>query len=667
MNQSKSKNKSATVVINKQSSSKKSCTQKKEESLLLANKIKTFEINKAVTNWWSNAPETARFAFFSALIIGFVSHLFVYTGRYYGLDDMGIIRRLGSTVSSGRWFNTVITGLSYGYILPLISGVFVTLFLAVSAFYVCKLFYIQKKFNAILISGLLSTFPSIANTNLFLYDTSNYHFAVLLGILAVYVTVKFKFGFLPGSIFAMLTLAIYQSKFNIVLTLSLFYLIAYLLDESFNFKGLMKDTASITSMICLSVTIYAISLPISFRNHNTTFNNYRGFSFESMLDRLFSISGLRSALGSTYKGFYDGFFGNIYFMTSNLKQAHAIIALLSLLFLFYIISSKKIHKEYSRLLIIAIMIILVPFASNFSNFFDTGNAYGLMIYAFVLTPVFMIVISERCSNIFPIWKSIFTICMLLVIGNYIIGNNIYYLKAHYFNLRTFSLTTRILTRIDPLIPLSNSKHVTFFGGLPNEYYPESSNVFREYGNIRDGSALGMSSYINYGTPSNYSLTLFAKNIDNMHGVNLKPLNWGGKWDHLASEVLQQNMPAWPAEGSVGIIDDVIVVNFGLADVVLESDESGHFFRARHWVSEGHRQHNYEYHWQVYRNGAQIDSAITNNARLYFDVPNTEDIYRIIVTIRNTSAGYSYPNAAIELVSPGGDSDSNVSSIPANSK
>ena len=447
-----------------------------------------FDIGEAVLDFWEDQHAAAKTAFMSACIIGFVSHIFVYTGRFYGRDDMGIIRRMEPMVGTGRWFTTFITNLSYGYILPLVSGVLVTFFLAVSAFYVCKLFKIQKKLNAVLIAGLMSTFPSIANTNLFLYDTSNYHFGAMLAVLAVYVTAKFKYGFFAGAFLSMLTLAIFQSKFNIVLTLSVLYLIAELLDEKKDFGIVLKQNlVKFTALVGFGTLLYIISLPISFLIHDTTFNEYRGFSPSSMTERLLSVSGFVFAVESTYQNYFAGFFGNVYLIVDSLRHTYVVLLMFGVLLLYAVVAEKKLHTQNLRLILIVLLVMLIPFASNFSNFFDTYDAYGLMIYAFVFTLVFIIVLSEKSKKFFPLAKSVISVLMVVVIANYIIGNNVFYLRAHYVNQRTHSLTIRLLNRIDPLLPYT--RQVTFFGGLPNDYYALYSGFAYEHVNIRDGSAL----------------------------------------------------------------------------------------------------------------------------------------------------------------------------------
>ena len=522
-----------------------------------------FDLGEAFLDFWEDQPKAARAAFFGACVIGFVSHIFVYTGRFFGRDDMGIIRRTEPMVGTGRWFTTVITNLSYGYVLPLVSGVFVTFFLAVSAFYVCKLFNVQKTLNAVLIAGLMSTFPSIANTNLFLYDTSNYHFGAMLAVLAVYATVKYRYGFFLGAFFSMLVLAIFQSKFNIVLTLCVLHLICELLEEKKDFGIILRKwIPKFTALLGFGAILYIVSLPISFLIHEATFNEYRGFSPGSMAERLLSVHGFTSALENTYQNYFAGFFGNIYLIVDTLRHVYVVLMMFGILLLYAVVAEKKLYVQNLRLILTVLLVALIPLASNFSNFFDTYDAYGLMIYAFVFTPVFVIVLTERTKYFFPVAKSLISVLMVVVIANYIIGNNVFYLRAHFVNQRTHSFTIRLLNRIDPLLVYTNQ--ITFFGGLPNESYTLYSGFAYEHKNIRDGSALTRNVFLNMSYPYHYfSLLQFAANIRNNHGVYVHFLGFGEKREQIEELMREKNMPVWPREGSIAIVEGVIVVNFGL--------------------------------------------------------------------------------------------------------
>ena len=70
--------------------------------------------------------------------------------------------------------------------------------------------------------------------------------------------------------------------------------------------------------------------------------------------------------------------------------------------------------------------------------------------------------------------------------------------------------------------------------------------------------------MNLSYPYHYfSLMQFAANIRNNHGVYVHFLGFGEERDLIEEVMRETNMPVWPAEGSVGLINGVAVVNFGL--------------------------------------------------------------------------------------------------------
>ncbi|MCL2253219.1 MAG: glucosyltransferase domain-containing protein [Lachnospiraceae bacterium] len=619
------------------------------------NQIKrTIEIDRMLSRWWGNQPETAKVSLFCAFIVGFFSHLFVYTGRYFGDHDVGMVLRWEPYVSSGRWLNTIINQLSFGYVIPYTSGIFVSLFIAISAFYICKLFYIQNNFNAFIIGALLATFPTVSVTNLFLYDSPNYHFGIPLAVIAVFITVKYRFGFLIGAFLLMCTLAIYQHNVNVAVILCLFILINELLITDFDYYKIKIFTLRFLLLGILGGTLYLISLPLSSHIFNIQLSGYKGMSTESMSDRLFSVSGLFNALKQTYHSFFHAFKHNFYFnsIIEIISMIYIFLTVVLLLFLVAIIIKQKIYKQPFRLFTLIFVLSLIPLAANFAIFFTDGGTRIDMVYAFVFILIFAIIISENIisesyNNIYLIVKQATKLCLVFLVAYYIMINNVYYLKAYYFNQRTIALTTRISTNIDPLIPKITSGQVGFFGGVPSEYYPEVRNVFPESGGYSLGSSSFLRIYENNDPIQEWHQWHFIANIGNLQGIHLDPLLDYNERNQIREVILSTNMPAWPAEGSVGIINDVIVINFGIADIVIEEIDGVQTLRARHWISEECSTQAYEYYWEVYQDDNLIDSQITNVPSLNINKYNLDDAYRFIVKIKNINVDFNYQPLSIE--------------------
>lgn len=119
------------------------------------------------------------------------------------------------------------------------------------------------------------------------------------------------------------------------------------------------------------------------------------------------------------------------------------------------------------------------------------------------------------------------------------------------------------------------------------------------------------------------------------------------------------MPAWPAADCVAIIDGVIVVNFGVMDIVFADDEAGASLLVRHFVSDGHAEHAYEYIWDIRRidDGIWHETLKTTVDTPQFDIKSElaaigddtlGDSYYCSVAIRNVDLDYRYPAMAIEI-------------------
>ena len=525
--------------------------------------IKTFDIYEVIPKWWNNEQKSAKVAFLSALVIGFVTHIFIYTGRYYGNHDIGMVTHTAPTIANGRWLNTLMLELNLGYVLPLMTGIFITFFFAVSAFLICKLLEIEKSLNGFLIGAILTTFPSISNTNLYLNNTLDFHFGAMVAVIAAYITVKYRRLFWLGSILMMCSLAIYQSKFNLALGLLLFILLKQLLHKDYTFVEFRKQAIRILFTIGLSGLIYVISIPISVFISKVPLGGHRGASYGNMYRSFLTIEGFTSSVKQVYYDFYLGFFGKEYIITDTLKVVYILLGGLFILFLSAIIIRQRIHIKPGRMALIGLLIILIPMALNFADFVNTGNMVSTFMYAFSLIFVLIITLSEDYSikEVLPLAKSVLVICILFITIYYTIINNIYYLQAYYINQRTNSFTTRLLTQIDPLITETELRQIAFFGGMPNESYYEVPETFGKY--KANAPSLGHHSFMQMQDDDEWRHNLFITNIQNLHGVNLTALPHNELRDAIYEKIRIINMPIWPAEGSIAVIDDVIVINFGL--------------------------------------------------------------------------------------------------------
>ncbi|MCL2356004.1 MAG: glucosyltransferase domain-containing protein [Defluviitaleaceae bacterium] len=543
---------------------------------------------------WNAQLPAWKAGFFSALIIGFITHLFIYTNRLINEDDLQLIIATCHNVGSGRWFNNVINNINYQFMLPVAVGLFQLAFLAVSVFLVCKVFEVTRKFSAFLIAGLMCTFPAIAYTNGYLIEGAGYYFAAMLSVAGFYITLKYKFGFLPGGLLLMLTMAIYQSKVSMALVLCLVYLIVQLKDS--DVRSLRKNAINFLLLAVTGGLFYFASLQAVTLITGIPLSEYRGIDEMHVIN----FSELPRILFLVYAGFYRFFFAVFhsgfysYHHTSNaLAVVYAVVILISAGFVF---------KNYKGVRLIGALFIsaLIPFAANFSAFFEADNlASTLMIYAFVLVFVFAVILAERLEGSVSV-KRIFSGSVLFIIANFVIISNIHYMNLNtYFN-RTISITTRLLARIDPLIPYSQSNTIIVIGNLSESvYYPQAVSAFARENVKRTGLSGQFVGFSAYG----YSSHQLAVLLNTIHGTRLTAAP-PEQYSEILDKVITAQLPVFPREGSVAVIDDIIVINISPVAVVTGELTEGNalLIETRH---TGRGLVGEVYTYFIYRNGNMV--------------------------------------------------------------
>ena len=75
------------------------------------------------TKWKENITKKDYVAFFTAIIVGFITHMRVFVQDIPNHDGMTSIHFDQNMITSGRWFLRVACGISSDYTLPWLIGV----------------------------------------------------------------------------------------------------------------------------------------------------------------------------------------------------------------------------------------------------------------------------------------------------------------------------------------------------------------------------------------------------------------------------------------------------------------------------------------------------------------------------------------------------------------
>ena len=499
-----------------------------------------------------------KYAFYSAIFFTFISHVYFFTKRLGNEDDLNFISFASGTLSSGRWTKgSLFTG---EMLVPMIKFVFAIVVITLVSVMICDMFNIKKKSSMIITSLILATFPSLAISFGYLFMVEIYLSALILAVLAVYIAIKFKFGFIFSGLLVAISLGNYQSYIGVASALSVLYLIKMILDK--------KDTKEILIMFLklfimgiIGVILYFVILNCFLNYYNISLSNYKGANSMGVPP----ISEWSSLLKRTYLHYIGYFLGYSFFKSSSKFVVFRIIlALMSFVSLIGVIINKKLYKKKINVLLLVILIVLLPLAVNIVDFMAyKTDVSALNIYQFVLTYLFCIYVIENYCTLQNknINNYICLVSIICFIGigwqNYSITSSYYY-KVEKFNQYTESLNARLLARIESTDGFDYSMPVMIVGEKDSDFYNQLFDVSQWSEIINYDQGL-WGQFIGYADLYYFnSDTKIITYINNKLGVELVRATDEQK-DLIYNSSEYKEMKVWPSSESAQIINGILVI------------------------------------------------------------------------------------------------------------
>jgi len=128
-----------------------------------------------------------RISFFSALIFGFLSHMFAFTNKLLNHDELNFLFSKGITISSGRWGLVFLDPFLPACSLPWLNGTITLLLIAVSICLIVHLFSIKNTAVQVTLSGLIISIPALTGTFSYMFTSAYYGVAFLLSVASAFL------------------------------------------------------------------------------------------------------------------------------------------------------------------------------------------------------------------------------------------------------------------------------------------------------------------------------------------------------------------------------------------------------------------------------------------------------------------------------------------------
>lgn len=338
-------------------------------------------------------------AFLSAFLIGLAIHLPAMIFDIPNHDGLSSMYFDQNMITSGRWFLTVACGFSSYFTIPWLIGILSLLFLALASAALTELLEFDKTWEIVLGSALLVSFPSLSSTFAYVFTMDGYMMALLLAVLSVLFTKKYRRGFLPGAVCLAFSMGIYQAYLSFAILLCIYCILICLADGK-DIKQKIKSCLNYLYMGMLGCGLYFIILQLLLKIQGKELASYQGIN-----SGIGGNAAAQTGILTTIKGMYADFFAFSVknpVLHNNLFTTVALILLAAAtaVVLFQLCKERKWWKNPNFFVIIGLLIVCLPLASNVILLISPEvNYHLLMRYQWVLYPILMLAFCGRYAEI----------------------------------------------------------------------------------------------------------------------------------------------------------------------------------------------------------------------------------------------------------------------------
>lgn len=559
----------------------------------------------------------------------FFTHYYAFAHRTLNEDMLGYTTYTVRHIASGRWSEVMIK-----FVSPGVMFLVVCILLPVTAFQAVKLMRFSSQVLSVLSAIICVVFPSLAYMFGYTYAVPVYCFTLFEAVLAVYFTSKYKYGFLPGAILLGICGGGYQSSIAVGVSLCFSLLFINIISGKPLKQCFLKALRFLT-MGVLGIIVYFAGMKLSLYITGQELLAYKGINEIGKIP-IASVPGL---LFRTYKSFLSFFVGKAFFYASGAaKLSYLIFAVLGLLCLIYTLAQFYKKREFVRIFLILMFVAAAPMAFNLFDFVvPQARASAMNVYQFAFVFMWLLRWFDEYAGRAVRTQWVISIACILIIANFYYIDNVYYLKAEIITERSVNLWNRVLSRVEETD--GYRKKMPFMIASSDSFYEDREKNNNEFSPvILPGYDQGYAGYIGLGIWSNSNVKPLAIS------KNLFGLEFSGVDTNTRSHILHSSgyleMNIYPEDGSVKIIDGVMVVNFDapIAAEISYSPENK-YLTLQCVTGERLAGEDFSYVWYIYHNGSKIDTVYTQDEVCNYDIDESGE-YRALLFTKDPQEQYS---------------------------
>lgn len=383
----------------------------------------------------------------SALIFGLAAHMFAFTNKLVNADEIESLFGKGATITSGRWGLEAVKLIFPDLSMPWLYGVVSLMMLAVSACLIIRLFEIKSPLMQVLLSGMITAFPSQTGVFCFMFTSTAYALSFLLSVLCVWLFVKGGAMRKAAAVLCLvLSLGIYQAYVALTAALFVLCIIRDCVDGEGSVWGSVLFALRALGMMLIALALYYGISMLVFSLSAAEFNDY-------VRDNV-NEAGIVGRIRMAYDFLFYTLSYREFALISGEASRYAHILCMGLCILLMAVKGLSMLKEknIAGAFLLAVCCALLPLAV-YCMFLvmDKGSIHTLVLYSFIAFYVLAALLCDRLLSgaalIERAGRDLLYISLGLVLASNVFFANECYVKLHLQYENAYSFYSVLLTRV----------------------------------------------------------------------------------------------------------------------------------------------------------------------------------------------------------------------------